>query len=544
MGNYDPQQHTEKWFRRADFLPAAHVKTAKWKDIVKLWEKWANLNKINAYFRYVQTCRQLPTYGASSLKKRPRPLTATHAGITTFEVREKREDKKKLVTVLLGVTRDSVMRMDAETKEVIKVARTLFFVAVSPRTQQTGPLSPKVYPLEHVRRWAAAKTTFTLDFGTYEKDYYTVETSRGEEISQLIAGYIDILLKRRGDGVLTLADSDADVAQIEELGPLVAVPNVSTISQVGVGKYTAADFREQELLPGRNLAERGNVIDNPQKMQVDLAPAVLAARRLLGEFDQQHAIGGGAAVADPSRLRDDLLAAAGKLGRAVSDMLNGLDGPADQVNINAEAAAAQLKALVDAAKLAALSTNDQGLLDAGKRVAEAVARMLEASRDLTNDPSSMEAKRALQEAIASLKGASGYLQGAVNGLLTDPASEQLLLESAKQVADAIKRLAGNANRYAGDLAPEDRKEIVMLAKRAADGGQNVQGVEGAWGSLFFACSPSVLCSRHGQDAGPAHRGPHGQAAAAVGRQDGVRGLRAAAQGQRGQAARRRDAAPG
>jgi hypothetical protein len=178
--------------------------------------------------------------------------------------------------------------------------------------------------------------------------------------------------------------------------------------------------------------------------------------------------------ADPSRLRDDLLAAAGKLGRAVSDMLNGLDGPADQVNINAEAAAQQLKALVEAAKLAALSTNDQGLLDAGKRVAEAVARMLEASRDLTNDPESMEAKRALQEAIASLKGASGYLQGAVNGLLTDPASEQLLLESAKQVADAIKRLAGNANRYAGDLALEDRKEIVMLAKRAADGGQNVQ----------------------------------------------------------------------
>lgn len=434
VGNYDPAVHNDKWFRRPDFLPAAHHKKVQWKEIAKLWEKWANMNKVNAYYRYVQTCRQLPTYG-----------------ITTFEVREKREDKKKLQTVLLGVTRDSVMRMDFETKEVIKA-----------------------YPLEHVRRWAAAKTTFTLDFGTYEKDYYTVETSKGEEISQLLSGYIDILLKRRGDGVLTIADSDADVANVEELGPLVAVPNVSTISQVGVGKYTAADFREQELLPGRHLADRGNVVDREQKIQVDFAPSIMQARRMLGDFDQQFNIDGGAAIADPSRLRDDLLAAAGKLGRAVSDMLNGLEGPADQVNINAEAAAKQLKALVDAAKLAALSTNDQGLMDAGKRVAEAVARMLEASRDVNNDPGSMEAKRALQEAIASLKGASGYLQGAVNGLLTDPASEQLLLESAKQVADAIKRLAGNAGRYASDLDPESRKEINMLAKRAADGGQNVQ----------------------------------------------------------------------
>lgn len=434
VGNYDPQQHNDKWFRRQEFLPAAHIKKAQFKDIARLWEKCANMNKINAYYKYVQTCRQLPTYG-----------------ITTFEVREKQEDKKKLVTVLLGVTRDSVMRMDAVTKEVIKA-----------------------YPLEHVRRWAAAKTTFTLDFGTYEKDYYTVETSRGEEISQLLSGYIDILLKRRGDGILTLADADADIAETEELGPLMAVPNVSTVSQVGVGKYSADDFREQELMPGRMVAERGNVVDKEQKIQVDFAPSVNAARRLLGEFDNQALISAGSAMADPSRLRDDLLAAASKLGKAVSDMLGGLDGPADQVNINAEAAANRLKALVDAAKLAAANTNDQALLDAGKRVAEAVARMLEASRDVSMDPNSLEAKRALQEAISALKGASGYLQGAVNGLLTDPASEQLLLESAKQVADAVKRLAGNANRYAGDLDEDARKDIATLAKRAAGAGQNVQ----------------------------------------------------------------------
>ncbi len=192
MGNYDPQTHNDEWFHRSEFLPAAHQKKVNWTDIARAWQKMVNMSKMNAYYKYVQTCRQLPTYG-----------------ITTFEVREKR-DQGKLVTVLLGVTRDSVMRMDLNTKEVIKA-----------------------YPLEHVRRWAAAKTSFTLDFGTYEKDYYTVATSRGEEISQLLSGYIDIMLRNR-QMRLDVSDDDVDVAEMEELGPLIAVPNLATRSHSGL----------------------------------------------------------------------------------------------------------------------------------------------------------------------------------------------------------------------------------------------------------------------------------------------------------------------
>ena len=38
---------------------------------------------------------------------------------------------------------------------------------------------------------------FTLDFGDYQDQYYSVQTTEGEQISALIAGYIDIILKRR-----------------------------------------------------------------------------------------------------------------------------------------------------------------------------------------------------------------------------------------------------------------------------------------------------------------------------------------------------------
>ena len=37
------------------------------------------------------------------------------------------------------------------------------------------------------------------DFGDYLESYYSVQTNEGEKISQLIAGYIDIILKKVSD---------------------------------------------------------------------------------------------------------------------------------------------------------------------------------------------------------------------------------------------------------------------------------------------------------------------------------------------------------
>ena len=82
--------------------------------------------------------------------------------------------RNKLVPRLLGVTKDSVLRLDENTKEILKT-----------------------WPLTTVRRWVAAPRVFTLDFGDYQDQYYSVQTNEGEQISQLIAGYIDIILKRR-----------------------------------------------------------------------------------------------------------------------------------------------------------------------------------------------------------------------------------------------------------------------------------------------------------------------------------------------------------
>lgn len=52
--------------------------------------------------------------------------------------------RNKLVPRLLGVTKDSVLRLDERTKEILQT-----------------------WPLTTVRRWCASPNTFTLDFGDY-----------------------------------------------------------------------------------------------------------------------------------------------------------------------------------------------------------------------------------------------------------------------------------------------------------------------------------------------------------------------------------------
>ncbi len=74
---------------------------------------------------------------------------------------------------MLGFTRDAILRLTLDCKV------------------------EKTWPLIHLKRWAASSDTFTMDFGSHESDYITVITEEGEAISQLIAGYIDILLKKQ-----------------------------------------------------------------------------------------------------------------------------------------------------------------------------------------------------------------------------------------------------------------------------------------------------------------------------------------------------------
>ncbi|XP_013176177.1 PREDICTED: talin-1 isoform X7 [Papilio xuthus] len=158
FGDHKEDKHTPGFLDLKEFLPASYVKVKGIeKKIFKEHRKHAGLSELDAKVLYTKSARDLKTYG-----------------VAFFLVKEKMKGKNKLVPRLLGVTKDSVLRLDEKTKEILQT-----------------------WPLTTVRRWCASPNTFTLDFGDYSDQYYSVQTTEAEQILQVIAGYIDIIVRKQ-----------------------------------------------------------------------------------------------------------------------------------------------------------------------------------------------------------------------------------------------------------------------------------------------------------------------------------------------------------
>ncbi|VVC34514.1 Vinculin/alpha-catenin,PH domain-like,FERM/acyl-CoA-binding protein, 3-helical bundle,IRS-type PTB [Cinara cedri] len=158
FGNHEETIHKSPLLDLKEFLPQSYIKIKGIeKKILNEHKKYIGLVEIEAKDLYTRTVRALPTYG-----------------VTFFLVKEEMKGKNKLVPRILGVTKDSVLRLDERSKEILQN-----------------------WPLTSVRRWGASPHTFTLDFGDYSDRYYSVQTTEAEQILQLISGYIDIILKKK-----------------------------------------------------------------------------------------------------------------------------------------------------------------------------------------------------------------------------------------------------------------------------------------------------------------------------------------------------------
>lgn len=103
------------------------------------------------------------------------------------------QKKNPFVPLLVGITSQKILRMDYERKEVLKE-----------------------YPLQHLKRWAAVRGKFTFDFGDHEESYWTVFTDEGEAMSDLISGYIDLILANQRGAMQNLEDDQGGDAAVEE----------------------------------------------------------------------------------------------------------------------------------------------------------------------------------------------------------------------------------------------------------------------------------------------------------------------------------------
>uniref|UniRef100_A0A8C9Z4P1 Talin 2a n=1 Tax=Sander lucioperca TaxID=283035 RepID=A0A8C9Z4P1_SANLU len=188
FGPHIEHKHKPGFLDLKEFLPKEYIKQrGAEKKIFQEHKNCGEMTEIEAKVKYVKLARSLRTYGVSF-----------------FLVKEKMKSKNKLVPRLLGITKESVMRVEEKTKDVVQE-----------------------WPLTTVKRWAASPKSFTLDFGEYQESYYSVQTTEGEQISQLIAGYIDIILKKKQSKDRFGLEGDEESTMLEES----VSPKKSTILQ-------------------------------------------------------------------------------------------------------------------------------------------------------------------------------------------------------------------------------------------------------------------------------------------------------------------------
>uniref|UniRef100_A0AAQ4R163 Talin 2a n=1 Tax=Gasterosteus aculeatus aculeatus TaxID=481459 RepID=A0AAQ4R163_GASAC len=188
FGPHIEHKHKQGFLDLKEFLPKEYIKQrGAEKKIFQEHKNCGEMTEIEAKVKYVKLARSLRTYGVSF-----------------FLVKEKMKSKNKLVPRLLGITKESVLRVEEKTKDVVQE-----------------------WPLTTVKRWAASPKSFTLDFGEYQESYYSVQTTEGEQISQLIAGYIDIILKKKQSKDRFGLEGDEESTMLEES----VSPKKSTILQ-------------------------------------------------------------------------------------------------------------------------------------------------------------------------------------------------------------------------------------------------------------------------------------------------------------------------
>ncbi|KAF6133335.1 talin 2 [Phyllostomus discolor] len=465
FGPHVEHKHKPGFLDLKEFLPKEYIKQrGAEKRIFQEHKNCGEMSEIEAKVKYVKLARSLRTYGVSF-----------------FLVKEKMKGKNKLVPRLLGITKDSVMRVDEKTKEVLQE-----------------------WPLTTVKRWAASPKSFTLDFGEYQESYYSVQTTEGEQISQLIAGYIDIILKKKQSKDRFGLEGDEESTMLEES----VSPKKSTILQQQFNRTGKVEHGSVALpavmRSGSSGPETFNIGSMPSPQQQVLVgqmhrghmpPLTSAQQALMGTINtSMHAV---------QQAQDDLseLDSLPPLGQDMASRVwvqNKVDESKHEIHSQVDAITAGTASVVNLTAgdpadtdytavgcaittissnltemskgvklLAALMDDEVGsgedLLRAARTLAGAVSDLLKAVQ-----PTSGEPRQTVLTAAGSIGQASGDLLRQIGENETDERFQDVLMSLAKAVANAAAMLvlkAKNVAQVAEDTVLQNR--VIAAATQCA-----------------------------------------------------------------------------
>ncbi|KAI4872106.1 hypothetical protein NFI96_031052 [Prochilodus magdalenae] len=468
FGPHVEHKHKPGFLDLKEFLPKEYIKQrGAEKRIFQDHKNCGEMTEIEAKVKYVKLARSLRTYGVSF-----------------FLVKEKMKSKNKLVPRLLGITKESVMRVDERTKDVVQE-----------------------WPLTTVKRWAASPKSFTLskDFGEYQESYYSVQTTEGEQISQLIAGYIDIILKKKQSKDRFGLDGDEESTMLEES----VSPKKSTILQqqfnrvgrVEHGSVALPGIMRSGSIGGPDNFNMGTMpapqqqITTGQMHRGHMPPLSLAQQALMGTINSsmqavQQAQADLGEVDNLPPLGQDRASRVwvqNKVDESKHEIHSQVDaitaGTASVVNLTAgdptdtdytavgcaiTTISSNLTEMSKGVKLLAALMEDevgsgQNLMSAARTLTGAVSDLLRAV-----EPASGEPRQTVLTAAGSIGQASGDLLRQMGEGETDERFQDIMMNLAKAVANAAAMLvlkAKNVAQVAEDTVLQNR--VITAATQCA-----------------------------------------------------------------------------
>lgn len=465
FGPHIEHKHKPGFLDLKEFLPKEYIKQrGAEKKIFQEHKNCGEMTEIEAKVKYVKLARSLRTYGVSF-----------------FLVKEKMKSKNKLVPRLLGITKESVMRVDEKTKDVVQE-----------------------WPLTTVKRWAASPKSFTLDFGEYQESYYSVQTTEGEQISQLIAGYIDIILKKKqskdrfgleGDEESTMLEESVSPKkstilqqQFNRVGRAehgsVALPGVIRSGSIGTESLSVGTMpsAQQQITMGQ--MHRGHMPPLSSAQQALMGTintsmqAVQKAQIDLGEVDNLPPLGQDMASKvwiqnKMDESKHEIHSQVDAITAGTASVVNLTAGDPIDTDYTAVGCAittisSNLTEMSKGVKLlAALMEDEVGggndLMKAARTLAGAVSDLLKAV-----EPASGEPRQTVLTAAGSIGQASGDLLRQIGENETDERFQDILMNLAKAVANAAAMLvlkAKNVAQVAEDTVLQNR--VIAAATQCA-----------------------------------------------------------------------------
>uniref|UniRef100_A0A8C7UWV2 Talin 2a n=1 Tax=Oncorhynchus mykiss TaxID=8022 RepID=A0A8C7UWV2_ONCMY len=465
FGPHIEHKHKPGFLDLKEFLPKEYIKQrGNEKKIFQDHKNCGEMTEIEAKVKYVKLARSLRTYGVSF-----------------FLVKEKMKSKNKLVPRLLGITKESVMRLEEKTKDVVQE-----------------------WPLTTVKRWAASPKSFTLDFGEYQESYYSVQTTEGEQISQLIAGYIDIILKKKqsrdrfgleGDEESTMLEESVSPKkstilqqQFNRVGRVehgsVALPGVIRSGSIGAESLSMGTMpsAQQQVIMGQ--MHRGHMPPLSSAQQALMGTintsmqAVQQAQADLGEVDNLPPLGQDMASkvwiqnkVDESK--HEIHSQVDAITAGTASVVNLTAGDPTDTDYTAVGCAittisSNLTEMSKGVKLlAALIEDDTSgsndLMGAARNLAGAVSDLLKAV-----EPASGEPRQTVLSAAGSIGQASGDLLLQIGENESDERFQEVLMILAKAVANAAAMIvlkAKNVAQVADDTVLQNR--VIAAATQCA-----------------------------------------------------------------------------